>query len=212
MSDTRIRTMPRWPSPENDVQRRLNWLLAANKLEESNRRRFRNPDDEEQMLLMRRPISIEPAYALLGMLLGTLPSAVLLARLFYDELRHPYLQWDWLCLLLAMNLGCCLMGRWMGYKVGGKFSEIQSRSWSRLIFASLYLGLLWGIITGGAGGAVFFGVGARVGALYAAPVGLLAFPLFTVFHRLLSHGGMIDARHLWPLACGISALIAAMVL
>jgi hypothetical protein len=41
---------------------------------------------------------------------------------------------------------------------------------------------------------------------------MLAFTLFTLLHRLLVRGDMIDARHFWPLACGITMLIAALVL
>ena len=74
------------------------------------------------------------------------------------------------------------------------------------------MGFAWGAITGAAGGAICFGIGAIFGALYAAPVGTLAFILFTPLHRLLARGGMIDARHFWPLACGVTMTITALIL
>jgi hypothetical protein len=54
--------------------------------------------------------------------------------------------------------------------------------------------------------------GAVFGAIFAVPVGMLAFLLFVPLHRLLACGGMIDSRHLWPLACGVVTLIAALIL
>ncbi len=73
-------------------------------------------------------------------------------------------------------------------------------------------GILWALVTGAAGGAIFFGIGAIFGAVCAIPVGIAAFLIFTPIHRLLAHGGMIDARHFWPLALGIVAVITMLIL
>ncbi len=68
------------------------------------------------------------------------------------------------------------------------------------------------IVTGAAGGLVCFGFGALFGPFFAVPVALAAFPVFATFHRLLSRGGMIEARSLWPLAYGVPGVIAATIL
>ena len=86
----------------------------------------------------------------------------------------------------------------------------RSRVW--LLFASLMLATLWAVATGAAGGAVCFGFGALFGPFFALPVALAAFPVFATLHRLLSRGGMIEARSLWPLAYGVPGVIAAGIL
>jgi hypothetical protein len=74
------------------------------------------------------------------------------------------------------------------------------------------MGTVWGAVAGGAGGLVFFGIGSLFGIVCAVPVGIVAFTLFTPLHRLLARGGMIDARHFWPLACGINMIVSALIL
>ena len=71
---------------------------------------------------------------------------------------------------------------------------------------------VWGAVTGAAGGALFFGIGAIFGVICALAVALPSFMVFTTFHRLLARGGMIDARHLRPLAWGVALTIAALIL
>ena len=74
------------------------------------------------------------------------------------------------------------------------------------------IGAAWGAVAGFAGGLVFFGLGAIAGLICAVPVGIIAFTLFAPLHRLLARGGMIDARHFWPLACGVTMIISALIL
>ncbi len=74
------------------------------------------------------------------------------------------------------------------------------------------VGALWGLTTGAVGGVWFFGFGSFFGALIALPVGMLGFALFTPLHRLMARGGMIDARHFWPLAGGVVFTITALIL
>jgi len=52
----------------------------------------------------------------------------------------------------------------------------------------------------------------RLGVFYALAVALPAFLVFTTLHRLLARGGMIEERHLWPLAWAVAATPAALVL
>lgn len=89
---------------------------------------------------------------------------------------------------------------------------VERDSWSLMVIESVIIGFLWGLGTGAAGGFLIYGFGAIVGAICAIPVGALAFGLFIPLHRLLSRGGMIDARHLWPLASGVVMVITALIL
>ena len=75
-----------------------------------------------------------------------------------------------------------------------------------------FIGAAWGAVAGGAGGLVFFGFGSLFGVVCAVPVGIMAFTIFAPLHRLLVRGGMIDARHFWPLACGTNMIVSALIL
>ncbi len=163
------------------------------------------------MLLMRHPLSMQRAYALFGLLLGLFPPAAIFFRLFGGGLTH-HLESGWLFLLMAMNVTCCLVGGWMGANMGRWLDDKDIASWTGRFFGSLNAGMVWGAVTGAAGGLLFFGIGAVIGVICAMPVGMLAFPVFTLLHRLFARGGMIDGRHFWPLAWGVTMSIVALIL
>ncbi len=197
---------------EINAESRLSWLLAANAREAYRRRLFRTPLEEEEMLLMHHPISTKRAYALLGLLLGALPPAMIFTKIFGYGLESAQRGAVMFILCLAMNAACAVTGYAIGSVVGGAMKSLEQWSWNKMLLALPLMGALWGAVSGTAGGLLFFGVGAIFGALCAIPVGMAAFALFAPFHRLLARGGMIDARHFWPLACGVSTMIAALIL
>jgi hypothetical protein len=194
-------------------QSKLNWLLMENE------RTARHPPyldarEELEMSLMLRPISIKRAYTLFGMLLGTLPPLAIFYKVLDGVDGRPwvYIAQAFFILLLIMLAVCCLVGRAMGSVMGGWLAERAGRSRTRMFFASLAAGIAWGAVTGAAGGAPAFGIGAIYGQAFAVAVGIVAFPLFAMLHRPLARGGMIDARHFWPLACGVVMVITALIL
>ena len=111
-----------------------------------------------------------------------------------------------------MNVICCLVGRWYGGVLGRWYGKPDTFERVGGVSAVLGMALAWSLVTGGLGGALFFGFGAAFGFLCALPVALAAFPVFATFHRLLSRGGMIEARSLWPLAYGVPGVAAALIL
>ncbi|CAN5302249.1 hypothetical protein BH18ACI2_BH18ACI2_20360 [soil metagenome] len=204
-------------SAGHDLSVRLNWLTTA--LEESARheRRFRHPHEEQAMRLMRRPLSTPQAFASFGMLLGLLPPAAFFYRIFGEVIIETItagknLSVFWVVICLLMNFICCVVGRIAGRKLGILAERVESDSWHLFLLLTALLGFLWGAATGAADGVFFFGIGAILGAIYASPVGMLAFFIFMPLHRLLMRGGMIDARHFWPLACGIALTITVLIL
>jgi hypothetical protein len=200
------------PHANESVESRLSWLLAENEREADRRLLYRNAFEEEQRLLMQRPLPTEKAFALFGLLLGTLPPAAIFIKLFGGALTHSYLPPGWFLLLLVMNVVCCLVGRYLGSKLSRMVTAVERDSWILMVIESLIIGLIWALGTGAAGGLLAFGFGAMFGAACAIPVGLLAFGLFVPLHRLVARGGMIDARHFWPLACGVVMIITALIL
>ncbi|HEX8143206.1 MAG TPA: hypothetical protein VF553_11465 [Pyrinomonadaceae bacterium] len=198
-----------WPIAEQPVDARLNWLLRVNAAE---RARLARAGLEEEMMMMRHPLSVERAYSLFGLLLGALPPAAIFYRLFGREVMRPDFQLGWFLLLLAMNVACCWAGRFMACRLSGMAGAVERGPWLRMLLMPLVIGLLWGASAGALGGFIFYGIGSFFGPLFAVPVGLLAFALFMPLHRLLAHGGMIEASHLWPLACGVALTITALIL
>jgi hypothetical protein len=167
------------------------------------------------MLLMSRPLTARRAYALFGMLLGALPPAIIFARMFGYGFGRGLLGESsaFLFLLcLAMNVVCCLVGRAIASALSPALEGINRWSWSKMLLMLPVIGAGWGAVSGAAGGFVFFGVGAIFGLACALPVGMIAFTLFAPLHRLLARGGMIDARHFWPLACGVTMFVSALIL
>lgn len=161
---------------------------------------------------MKSPRTSAQAYAALGTLLGLLPPAAMFGRFLSSFDLRSKQELGVLAFCVVMNVICCAVGRAMGSWIGGKVGDPRARAWHELLFMAAFFGLVWGPMTGGAGGVIFFGIGAAAGALLALPVALVGFILFAPLHRLLSHGGMIEARHLRPLALGIAGVIAALIL
>jgi hypothetical protein len=175
----------------------------------------RDAREEEQLLLMRRPVDAREAFALFGLLLGVFVPAAMFYRMFnygFHQSGSSFEQLFFPLLLLAMNVVCGLTGRKMGSVFGGRIDAYERASWHRMCARATGAGALWGLTTGSVGGVLFFGFGSLLGALLALPVGMLGFASFTPLHRLMARGGMIEARHLWPLACGVALTIAALIL
>jgi len=160
---------------------------------------------------MSRPVSAEKAYGVLGLTLGTFPPAAIFTKIFWNA-RFDEGTLVILALLFAVNLVCALAGYGMGRVLGKAVFELERKSWSMMFLVVPFLAVAWGITTGALGGLVFFGFGALFGPFFAVPVSLVAFTVFAVLHRLIETGGMIERKHLLPLAFGISLTISAFIL
>ena len=201
-----------------DLAQRLIWLKAEIARDEARRKVSRA--EEERALSLLEPRTAEAAYSWFGTFLGLLPPFAIFARVVgraLAEINSRHVQIEngvlyWGLLFLAMNAVCCLVGRKFGAFLGRKMGDPRGWSWPVLIFCSMLMGVAWAVVTGGAGGALGFGIGAVVGVVCAVPVALVAFPVFASLHRAHSHGGMIEARQLWPLALGIPFYVAVLIL
>lgn len=216
MHSTHISPAPRPVVKRDAAGARLNWLLAANAHEAQQRSLFRYAGEEEQMLLMRRPVPAQHAYALFGLLLGALPPAAIFARLIgygaVGSMRSIASDGALFFLCVVMNVVCCLVGYAMGTGLSRAALKLEHQSWLKMFLIMPLVGAAWGAVAGVSGGFFFFGFGALFGAVCAIPIGIAGFLMFAIFHRLLECGGMIDARHFLPLACGITTLIAALIM
>ena len=160
---------------------------------------------------LARPLGTSEAFARLGLLLGLFPPAAIFARLLWLA-RGDKSFTAYLLLFVVMNVVCAAVGRLMGGHLGRLVGGLEQRSWALTFAVPALLGFVWGVVTGGAGGLIVFGFGALFGAACAVPVGALAFAAFTPLHRLLARGGMIEERQFWPLACGVTGVVTALIL
>jgi hypothetical protein len=198
------------PTESNDLYARLNWLLATNA--EEARRLSRSAAEEEELLLMRRPLDARRAFGLFGLMLGLFPPAAIFIKMFGYGLVGLNVSAVLFILCLLMNLTCAAAGYGMGRVLSRAIEKAEKRRLSVMMSLLPLIGIAWGAVTGFAGGLVFLGIGAFFGPIFAMPVGALAFTLFAPLHRALARGGMIDARHFWPLASGATMFAAALVL
>jgi hypothetical protein len=193
-----------------DTLARLNWLAAAEADAARRARLFRTPREESEMQMMLRPVAPAGAYKLFGLLLGTLPPAAIFFRL---SLPFVNASSDWVALLFVpMLIICAAVGRLMGARLGRSMGEFERGGWTRTLLYTLAAALGWATVTGAAGGFLFFVIGSIFGVFAALAVAVPAFLVFASLHRLLARGGMIDARHLRPLAWGVPATVAALIL
>ena len=191
------------------IAQRIGWLRQE--LDPAvQRRRLVREGEENRALSMQRPLTTEQAYRLFGTFLGLLPPFALFER-FLTETGSFKGFWP-AAFCVAMNVVCCIVGRWFGGYLGRWAGNPRSRTLLGLGLTVFVMAIAWSVVTGGLGGLLFFGIGAIFGAFIAAPVALAAFPVFAILHRHLSRGGMIEARQVWPLAFGIPLTIAAMIM
>lgn len=168
--------------------------------------------EEEELLLMRRPLEIRRAFALFGMLLGLFPPAAIFIKMFGYGLGGNESSPLLFIVCLLMNFTCAGVGYAMGGTLSRAVESVERESWTIMMLLLPLIGAGWGAVTGAGGGLIFVGIGAIFGAIFAIPIGAFAFTLFATLHRMLARGGMIDARHFWPLASGATLVAAALVL
>lgn len=159
---------------------------------------------------MRTPLTAQQAYGYLGLFLGAFPPAAYFTRMGYGF--GPGENVLTVGLFIFMNAVCALVGWKMGKVFGGHVQKAERASWNNMILGVSLLALCWAIVTGFAGGAIFFIIGGVFGAVFATPVALAGFIMFAIVHRLLERGSLVEKAQALPLAFGISLTIAAFIL
>ncbi len=198
-------------STDELTEKRLDWLLNANAATVREKFLFRTEREKTEAALIRNPISVEEAFGYFGLLLGTFPPLAMFLRFISDKgiFRDEDL---WIAGVFAIiNLISATVGYFTGKFVGKTIGKLEHFSWTYMLLALPFIGMLWGILAGGAGGIIVFGIGAIPGAILGAMVGTVALPVFTIFHRWLKKGDQIDRRHFLPLAFGITFTVCAFI-
>jgi len=157
-------------------------------------------------------LSVKQAFAYFGLLLGAIPPAAIFTRFLINGGNFRGEDVWILGVVAIINLISATVGYFSGRLVGKIVFELEKQPWIYMLLALPFIGILWGILAGGAGGVIVFGIGALVGAMFGAAVGAAALPIFTIFHRLLKRGDKIDRRQFLPLAFGVTFIICAFIL
>ncbi len=194
------------------ARQRLDLLLEANAEIVREKSTFIFEREELEASLMKNPLSVEKTFARLGLLLGVFPPTALFTRFFIDS-RIFQGEDVWILGIAAIvTLVSTVVGYFSGKLIGNIVFELEKMSWSKMLTALPFVGIFWGIMAGGAGGIIIFGIGAFFGAVVGGLVGGAALPIFSIFHRLLKRDDKMENKHFLPLAFGIAFIISAFFL
>ena len=161
---------------------------------------------------MENPISTSKAFAYFGLMLGIFSPAAIFTRFLMDSGNFRG-EDSWIFGVLGIvNLVTAITGYFSGKLIAGIVTKVENYSWWTMILLLPLIGMLWGIMSGGAGGIVILIFGAIFGAVFGALVGSITLPLFTLFHRILKKGELIEFKHFLPLSLGITFTICAFIL
>jgi len=173
---------------------------------------FRTTRERTEAALMTNPLSIEKTFAYFGLLLGIFPPLAMFIRFFAEKGIFRGEDFWIVGVIAIINLITATVGYFSGKFIGKLVGELEKTSWSSMICTLPFIGVLWGILAGGAGGIIIFVIGALFGAALGAAVGMVALPALAVFHRWLKKGDQFECKHFLPIAFGITFIISAFIL
>lgn len=173
---------------------------------------FHSDREKSDAEMMSNPLTNEEVFSYLGFLLGAFPPAAIFSKWIIESGKVGGDEIGILLLLAVVNIVSAITGYFTGKLVGKVVLQLENVSWHRMILALPLVGLLWGIISGGAGGIFIFIIGAIFGAMIGGLVGSLALPAFTIFHRLFKRGDKLEMNLFLPMAFGITFIISALIL
>ena len=162
--------------------------------------------------MMNNPYSTKKAFGLFGLLLGSIPPATIFGKMIYEGEMLRSDETGWILLFVAVNVVTAIVGYFSGKKVGQLVTKLEHQTWTTMLLAMPFIGLLWGFISGGAGGILIFLIGAVVGAVMGGMVGAVALPAFATLHRIFKRGDQIESQQFYPIAFGITAIISALII
>ena len=198
---------------ENElVLKRLNTLITANNETDRQKLLFRSEREQFEAELMQNPFSTEKAFAYLGLMLGAFPPLAFFTKFVTDAGSFNRDDFWLLGVFFIVNLISAVVGFFSGKFIGKTVKELEKLSWTKMLLISPFVGLVWGILAGGAGGAIIFLIGAIFGAMLGGVVGAAALPVFIIFHRLMKKGEAIEQKHFFPIAFGVTFTICAFIL
>lgn len=198
-------------SADEASSRRLEIILNANAERARRKREYSTEKEKFESELMKRPLNTEKAFSYFGLMLGIFPPATLFTRFVIESRMLSDGAW-FIGILLIMNAVTAVVGFFAGKWIGRMVASVERLNWPEMLVLLPFIGFLWGMIAGGAGGFIIFVVGAIFGGVIGGIVGAAALPFFAVFHRLLKRGDLMEAKHFVPIAFAITFSICSFIL
>ncbi len=160
---------------------------------------------------MSNPLSVEKSFSYFGLMLGSILPASIILKVVIDNGNLSGEDLGFLMLFAVANVGSAIAGYFSGKNIGKIIFELEKTSWHRMLLIVPFVGILWGLISGGAGGLFLFVIGALFGGILGGMVGGIALPAFTVLHRILKRGDKIESKYFYPIGFGITFTISALI-
>lgn len=173
---------------------------------------YRSEREKTEASLMENPIGLKQSLSYFGFMLGLFAPAAIFTRFLLDTggLRS---EDSWIFGVLAVvNLVTAITGYFSSKLIAKMIAKTENHSVPAMLLLLPLIGILWGIMSGAAGGAIILLVGAVFGAFFGSLVGAVALPLFTIFHRILKKGEFIEFKQFLPVSLGITFTICAFIL
>ena len=190
------------------VNERLKSLLALNAETARKKEMYHSEREFLEAEMMKSPLSLSQTYSYFGLMLGVFPPAAMFIRFAIDGRLDAWV----FGVMFVINLISAVVGFFSGKLIAKSVNYFEKLSWVKMILGLPLLGLLWGMIVGGAGGIIVFLFGAFFGAILGGIVGSVALPGFTIFHRWLKKGESIEMKHFLPVALGVTFIICSFIL
>jgi hypothetical protein len=194
------------------TQKRLDAILALNAEIANEKYLYSSEREKFESELIKNPLTSEKAFSYFGLLLGTFPPAAIFTRFFIENGAFRSDEFWILGVLAIVNLISAVVGFFSGKLIGKMVREVEKISWLKMLLLLPFIGMFWGIMSGGAGGIIIFIIGAFFGAYFGAMVGSIALPLFTIFHRVIKKGDLIERNQFLPIAFGITFVVCGFIL
>ncbi len=197
---------------DESTRQRLEILLAANAESAQKKSLYTNEQDALEAATMKNPLSDKQAFAYFGLLLGTIPPAAIFTRAFINDGAFRFEDLWVVGIIAVVNLIAAVTAYFTGKVVGKIVGDLEQMSWTKMLLILPFVGILWGILSGGAGGTIIFLIGAVFGGALGAMVGGCALPIFAILHRLLKKEDKIARKHFLPIAFGTTFIVSAYIL
>lgn len=169
---------------------------------------------ESSTPLIPGKLSTEDAVAKLGALTGALPTTALFLKIMSNGPGNadPGSAVALTLIVLMAVAATSTAGYYTGKLTGRILSDLENKPWALMILALPFAGMIWGLISGAAGGFILLGIGAIAGGAIGALVGAAVLMAFGILHRAAKDGDQIERNRFLPLAFGITGTIAAFIL
>ena len=193
------------------VERRLERLLELNAAIASEKELYKNSAERRRVQLMTYPIESRNAFGYFGFMIGSMPLLAAALRILSNSPNADPSFFAFILSFLGLLTGLSGLGLGRRY-VPRVLRSIENFAIPNRIALWVLVGIVWGGVSGAAGGVLVFLVGSIVGAVIGGMVGAITVPIMIFLYTCVRAGDLIDAKHFLPIALGITLSVCALVL